>query len=110
MKNSIKTVALAAAFVFAAATSAQAEEYRFSVTNNTDTAIKKILVSQDGKKYGYFDIGKGVAAGATVELVWDESTDGENCEQYFKAVFANGEESEAQKFDFCEEEVAIEFE
>jgi hypothetical protein len=42
--------------------------------------------------------------------VWDSSTNGEDCEQYFKAVFANKEESEAQKFDFCEDDVTLEFE
>lgn len=110
MKNSIKTAALALVFAVATVSSAYAEDYSFSVTNNTDTAIKKILVSENGKKYGFFDIGKGIAPGATIELVWDSSTNGESCEQYFKAVFANGEESEAQKFDFCEEEVALEFE
>jgi hypothetical protein len=84
-------------------------EYKFKVHNNTDQAIKKILVSQDGKKYGYFDIGSGIAAGATVELVWNESTDTENCEQTFKAVFADGEESEPVEFDFCEKGLVLEF-
>ena len=87
-----------------------ADEYSFKVTNNTDTKITKILVSEDGEEYGFFKIGAGINPGKTVTLVWDQSTNGESCEQYFKAVFANGEESEAQKFDFCEEEVALEFE
>lgn len=86
-----------------------ASEYKFKVHNNTDQAIKKILVSQDGKKYGYFDIGSGIKAGATVELVWNESTDTENCEQFFKAVFADGEESEPVEFDFCEKGLVLEF-
>ena len=90
--------------------SAFADEYSFTVTNNTDTKITKILVSEDGEEYGFFKIGSGIAPGKTVKLVWDSSTDGESCEQYFKAVFANGEESEPQQFDFCEDEVAIEFE
>lgn len=86
-----------------------ADEYKFEVTNNTKLTIKKILVSEDGKEYGYFDIGKGIKPGETVELVWDSSTDGESCKQYFKAVFSDGEESEATKFDFCEEGLALEF-
>lgn len=90
--------------------SAFADEYSFKVTNNTDTKITKILVSEDGEDYGYFDIGGGIKPGKTVTLVWDSSTNGESCEQYFKAVFANGEESEAQSFNFCEEDVEIEFE
>lgn len=87
-----------------------ADDYQFTVTNNTDTKISKILVSEDGEEYGYFNIGGGIPAGKTVTLVWDSSTNGESCQQYFKAVFANGEESEPQQFDFCEEDVAIEFE
>jgi myo-inositol-hexaphosphate 3-phosphohydrolase len=85
-------------------------DYSFKVTNNTNTKIAKILVSQDGEEFGQFNIGAGIPAGKTVTLVWDESTNGEDCEQYFKAVFANGEESEAQQFDFCEEGVELEFE
>ena len=89
---------------------AQAEEYKFKITNNTDQTITKVLVSEDGEKYGFFNIGKGIKAGQTAELVWAEHTNEGECEQYFKAVFANGEESEAEKFDFCESEVALEFE
>jgi hypothetical protein len=87
-----------------------ADEYKFQVTNNTNTKITKILVSEDGEEFGFFNIGSGIQPGKTVTLVWDQSTNGESCEQFFKAVFANGEESEAQQFDFCEEEVALEFE
>jgi hypothetical protein len=87
-----------------------ADEYSFDVTNNSGQGIKKIMVSEDGKSWGQFNIGKGIAAGATVTLVWDESTNGESCEQYFKAVFADGSESEAAQFDFCEADVALEFE
>lgn len=99
-----------AAVVILMSVSAFADEYSFKVTNNTDTKISKILVSEDGEEYGFFDIGSGINPGKTVTLVWDSSTNGESCQQYFKAVFANGEESEAQQFDFCEEDVALEFE
>jgi hypothetical protein len=106
--------ALSLAFAIALACSAFAfaaskVEYRFKVHNNTKVAIKKILVSEDGKKYGYFDIGNGIAPGATEELIWDKSTDNGYCEQYFKAVFADGEESEPVKFDFCEKDLVLEF-
>ena len=84
-------------------------DYRFKVHNNAKLAIKKIMVSEDGKKWGFFDIGSGIAAGATDELVWDKSTDEGNCEWYFKAVWSDGEESEAAKFDFCEKDLVIEF-
>ncbi|MDX6289202.1 MAG: hypothetical protein QOH42_1001, partial [Blastocatellia bacterium] len=55
-------------------------DYKFKVHNNTKQAINKIKVSDDGKKWGYFDIGSGIAAGATEELVWDKSTDDGACE------------------------------
>ena len=106
----VRNLVIAAAATLALSLSVSADEYSFKVTNNTDTKINKILVSEDGNKYGFFDIGAGIAPGKTVTLVWDSSTDGEDCEQFFKAVFANGEESEPQQFDFCEEEVALEFE
>jgi len=85
------------------------DEFKFKVHNNTKQVIKKILVSEDGEEYGYFNIGSGIKPGATVTLVWDKSTNGESCEQYFKAVFSDGSESEPAKFDFCESDVALEF-
>ena len=100
---------LVAVSLLVVSSAAFADDYKFSVHNNTDRAIKKILVSEDGEEYGYFNIGKGIKPGATVELVWDSSTNGESCEQFFKAVFDNGEESEASKFDFCEEDMTLEF-
>jgi myo-inositol-hexaphosphate 3-phosphohydrolase len=105
----LKYLIIAAAVVLLSVP-AFADEYSFKVTNNTDTKITKILVSEDGEDYGFFDIGAGINPGKTVTLEWDSSTNGESCEQYFKAVFANKEESEAQKFDFCEEGVTLEFE
>ena len=105
-----RNLVIAAAATLVLSATASADEYSFKVTNNTNTKIAKILVSEDGNEYGAFDIGAGIPAGKTVKLVWDSSTDGESCEQFFKAVFANGEESEPQQFDFCEEDVALEFE
>lgn len=87
-----------------------ASSYTFSVSNNSGSKIAKILVSEDGKSWGYFDIGNGIAAGATETLQWDASTAGEDCEQYFKAVFADGSESEPVVFDFCEKGLVLEFE
>jgi hypothetical protein len=106
----LKATLLGLALTFASLSAFAAEsEYSFKVHNTTKQTIKKILVSEDGKEYGEFDIGKGIKPGATVELVWDSSTDGESCHQYFKAVFSDGEESEASKFDFCEEDLTLEF-
>ena len=84
-------------------------EYSFKVHNNTDSAIKQLLVSETGAEYGFFDIGAGIAAGQTETLVWDNSTNDESCEQWFKAVFADGEESEPVKFTFCEDNLELEF-
>jgi hypothetical protein len=89
---------------------AQAEgEYSFNVHNTTDTLITQIFVSENGTDWGMFDIGRGIPAGATATLVWDESTDDENCSQLFKAVFSDGTESESVIFDFCEEGLELEF-
>ena len=109
MKINARIALFVAAFLFMTV-GAFADDYKFGVKNNSGQMIKKILVSEDGEEYGFFNIGNGIKAGATVELVWDSSTEGENCEQYFKAVFADGSESEATKFDFCEEGLTLEFE
>lgn len=93
-----------------AAFAVSADEYSFEVTNKTRMTIKKILVSEDGEEYGYFNIGSGIKPGQTVQLVWDSSTNGEACEQYVKAVYADGSESEPATFDFCESDLALEFE
>ena len=88
---------------------AQAEEYSFKVNNTTNSKIVKLLVSEDGEEWGYFDIGIGIPAGASDTLVWDQSTNDEECKQYFKAEFADGEESEEVIFNFCEEDLELEF-
>ncbi|MDQ3118609.1 MAG: hypothetical protein M3Q89_03415 [Verrucomicrobiota bacterium] len=86
-----------------------AEEYSFKVHNTTKETIKKLLASEDGKKYGFFDIGSGIKAGEKATLVWDKSTNEGACEHFFKAVYADGEESEPVKFDFCEDDLELEF-
>ncbi|MBD0372670.1 MAG: hypothetical protein ICV60_17630 [Pyrinomonadaceae bacterium] len=95
---------------FAASYAKTSQDYSFKIHNNTKHRITKVLVSEDGKKWGQFDIGDGIAAGDTEEMVWDKSTNGESCHQWFKAVFDNGEDSEAVKFDFCEKGLVLEFE
>ena len=106
-----KVLMLAIALVLMSATLsfAKSYEYKFKVHNNTKQDIKKLQVSIDGKKWGDFDIGSGIKAGATDELVWDKTTDNEPCEEYFKVQFADGEWSEAVKFDFCEKGLILEF-
>jgi hypothetical protein len=85
------------------------DNYSFKVKNTTKELITKILVSEDGEKYGYFDIGKGIPAGETMTLVWDKSTNSSSCHQWFKAVWESGEEGKPVKFDFCEKGLELEF-
>jgi hypothetical protein len=92
------------------ATQAAESEYSFKVNNKTKVAIKKILVSEDGKTWGFFDIGKGIPAGGSETLVWDTSTNNSGCKQFVKAVYADDTEAEAAKFDFCEKGLDLEFE
>ena len=99
----------ACALLIAPISQAIAAEYSFKVHNTTKNTIKKLLASEDGKDYGNFDIGNGISPGQTVTLVWDKKTDNEDCEQFFKAVFDDGEESEAVQFDFCEDDLTLEF-
>jgi hypothetical protein len=111
--NFSKAALLALAFVlasFAVSYAGTSQDYSFKIHNNTKHTIKKVLVAEDGKRWGQFDIGDGIAPGEMEEMVWDKSTNGENCRQWFKAVFDNGEESEAVKFDFCEKGLVLEFE
>jgi len=112
VNNFKKVTLLAAALLMMSFTLSFAKphvEYKFKVHNNTKVAIKKIQVSDDGKKWGVFDIGSGIAAGATDELVWDKSTDNGACEWWFKATWSDGDVSDAAKFDFCEKDLVIEF-
>jgi hypothetical protein len=86
------------------------DQYSFKVHNTTSETITKLLASEDGKDYGNFDLGEGgIPAGKTVTLNWDKKTNDQGCDWYFKAVFEGGDESAAKKFDFCEEDLELEF-
>ena len=84
-------------------------QYSFKVHNTTKDRIKKLLVSEDGEKYGTFDIGRGIGPDKTVTLEWDKSTNNSDCEWLIKAVFDDGSETPPKKFDFCEEDLELEF-
>ena len=105
--NSVRTGLVALAFGVAAngflVSGAHAEEYSFTATNTTNPAITELLVSDNKSDWVYFDIGNGIKPGETVNLVWSQSTNDEACEQWVKATFADGSESEPAKFDFCED-------
>lgn len=107
----IKAAVLASALLVIAFFSpvAHAEEYSFKVHNNTEETITKILVSEDGETYGYFDIGDGIKAGDTETLVWNKKSEGESCKQWFKAVWEGGKEGKPVQFNFCEKGLTLEF-
>ncbi len=71
--------------------------------------MTKLLVAEDKKDWGCFDIGQGIAAGGNMMLVWDLSTNNEGCNQYVKAAYADGSESDEAKFNFCEANLELEF-
>jgi hypothetical protein len=106
----IALLTMSTALNYAHARKASAVEYTYKVHNKSASTITALLASEDGKTYGQFDIGKGIAPGKIVTLVWDKSTDEGNCEQWVKAKFADGGVSPAAKFDFCEEDLVLEFE
>jgi hypothetical protein len=88
---------------------ANAEDVSFKVTNTTNSLIKEVLVSQDAKEWGFFDIGQGIKPGEEITLIWSEDSSNENCKQYIKAVWKDKSESEPVKFDFCEDNLELEF-
>lgn len=102
---------LAVGLLFSPLMTAHAEEseYSFKVHNTTKSTIKRVLVSETGKKWAEFDVGKGIAAGEVSTLVWDSSTNNQECKQWVKAVFTDGSETKAVKFDFCEKGLELEF-
>ncbi len=106
----VALVFMSFAVSYAHADKASTPEYTYKVHNKSKSTITALLASEDGKTYGEFEIGKGIPAGQTVTLVWDKSTDEGNCEQWIKAKFADGGVSPAAKFDFCEEDLVLEFE
>jgi hypothetical protein len=83
-------------------------EYTFEVINSTKDTVTKLEVSEDGKKWGEFDIGDGIAPGKTAKLVWDESTEDQECKQKIKATYADKSKTDVSEFDFCEEDLSLE--
>ncbi|WP_210319317.1 hypothetical protein [Aureimonas glaciei] len=106
---SVAAISFGVAGIGMMATAAQAEEFSFTATNTTKSNITEVFVSENKGEWGYFDIGSGIKPGATVNLVWDQSTNSEGCSQWVKAAYADGSESEPAKFDFCENGLEIEF-
>jgi hypothetical protein len=85
-------------------------DYAFKVHNTTKNQITKLLASEDGEKYAPFDVGSaGVNPGQTVTLNWNKSPIDSDCEWFIKAVFDDGSETPAKRFDFCEEDLQLDF-
>jgi hypothetical protein len=85
-------------------------DYAFKVHNTTKKQITKLLASEDGEKYAPFDVGSaGVNPGQTVTLNWDKSPSDSECEWFIKAVLDDGSETLAKRFDFCEEDLQLDF-
>lgn len=103
MNKKVWAAMLGAAFVLPAMQATAADQWHFVVANKTESRIVKLQVSEDRKQWGDFDIGRGIAAGETATLIWDASTDNEDCNQWIRAKFMDGSYSEASKQDFCKD-------
>lgn len=101
-------VALVTFFAFVSGVDTAVAEYSFEVTNSTKSKVVKLEVSEDGKEWGKFDIGSGIAPGETATLTWDQSTDDEECKQKIKATYADQAKTEVSEFDFCEDDLSLE--
>jgi hypothetical protein len=56
------------------------------------------------------DAGSQIAeTGNRMPLNWDKSTNNSSCEWFIKAVFDDASETKPKKFDFCQEDLELEF-
>lgn len=99
---------VASAVLMAAASAAHA--YDFVVINSSSSSITRVLVSEDGKNWGQFRLSGPIAPGKRMTLVWSPETDDSGCEWLVVAHYADGSESGAASFDFCEDNLELEFE
>lgn len=104
----MKTLKTMAMVVGLALVASAAMAYDFQVINSTDSKITALVASEDGENWGAFNIGNGIAAGATAQLVWSPETDDTGCEWVIVATFADGSNSEPNAFDFCADELTLE--
>ncbi|MFN4798595.1 MAG: hypothetical protein ACK6C7_06845 [Pseudanabaena sp.] len=100
-KSFLVSTSLLAFSLVANVASASADQWYFHVKNSSNSTIKKLLVGEPNKTWGFFDIGSGIAPGRNTKIVWDSSTDNQSCKQWIKAVFADDSESESSYIDFC---------
>lgn len=102
LKVAVATAGTALSLASIFANPVKAEEYKFTVQNNTDTAISQVLVSEDGETWGYFNLDSNIAPDTEGEMVWGEHTNHEACSQWIKIGYVDGTITEPAKFDFCE--------
>lgn len=100
-RNLLVSASVLAVSLVANVASASAEQWYFFVKNNSNSTITKLLVAEPEKSWGQFDIGAGIAPGENTKMIWDSSTNNQQCKQWIKAQFADGSESTPATIDFC---------
>ena len=80
-----------------------AEQWYFFVKNESKHKIVKLEVKEKNGGWGGFSLGGGIAPGKTKQIIWAESTNNQDCNQYLRATFSDGARSPAGKFDFCKD-------
>jgi hypothetical protein len=116
MKNLRNTLLLSFAFAAAIvlprlsiAAEDEGKEYSFVLHNTTQEKLTGLMVSEDGEKWGKFDVGAGLKPGESAKFVWDKATNSQSCTQYVKAEFEDGSESKPVQHDFCKEGLELGF-
>lgn len=102
-RSLLVSVSVLAASLFTSVASASAEQWHFFVQNNTSSTMTGLFAAEPEQNWGQFDIGSGIAAGEGTKMIWSPSTNGQGCEQWLKATFADGSESTSEIFDFCQD-------
>ena len=88
--------------------SALANAWSFNVKNSAGIKIVSFETKENGGSWGDFDLEGGISPGRTMELVWDSSTNKEDCVQSVRARFSDGSYSSPAKFNFCDTPLTIE--
>lgn len=101
LKVAVTTAGAALSLVSIFANPTKAQDFTFTLQNNTDVAVSQVLVSEDGENWGYFNLESNIAPGTEGELVWGEHTNHEACSQWIKIGYVNGTITPPAKFDFC---------
>ena len=99
----IRIALLALTFGLTAMSAQAADQWYFHVKNATSSNITGLEVSSDGKSWGKFDVGSGIAPGELAKMNWAPSTNDSPCEQSIRAKFADGTTSPPSKQDFCKD-------